>query len=88
MIEVSKDDPLYFRIAATTVNWNETNRTGMTNGIILAACLMTILSLVTCRSFTGSFATSALGALVGTPLGVCVNCRPHRARHACWRRAP
>ena len=80
VIEVSKDDPLYFRIAATTVNWVRTNKTGMIFGIMMAACLMTLMSLFKRRSFTSSFANTAMGAIVGTPLGVCVNCAAPIAR--------
>jgi uncharacterized membrane protein YraQ (UPF0718 family) len=80
VIEVSKDDPLYFRIAATTVNWIKTNKTGMIFGIMMAACLMTVMSLFKRRSFVGSFANTAMGAIVGTPLGVCVNCAAPIAR--------
>lgn len=80
VIEVSKDDPLYFRIAATTVNWVKTNKTGMIFGIMMAACIMTIMSLFKRRSFVGSFANTAMGAIVGTPLGVCVNCAAPIAR--------
>lgn len=80
VVEVSKDDPLYFRIAATTVNWVKTNQNGMIFGILMAACLMTVMSLFKRRSFVGSFANTAMGALVGTPLGVCVNCAAPIAR--------
>ncbi len=80
VVEFSPEDSLLFRIAATTVNWMETNRQGMTFGIILAACLMTLLSLVKRRSFDSGFANTVLGALVGTPLGVCVNCAAPIAR--------
>ena len=59
---------------SSTVNWIDTNKQGMTFGLLLAACVMTLLSLIKRRSFENVFANSALGALIGAPLGVCVNC--------------
>lgn len=46
----------------------------MTFGVLFGACLLTDLSLVRYRSFNNAFADSALGATIGAPLGVCVNC--------------
>ena len=74
VLEIQPDDHVVTKIAYTTVNWVDTNKKGMTFGVLFAACLMTLFSLVRRRSFNNAFANSALGIAVGTPLGVCVNC--------------
>ena len=71
---VQPDDPALKRIVYTTVNWVETNKKGMTFGVLFAAALMTIFSLLRRRAFSNAFANSALGMVIGAPLGVCVNC--------------
>jgi uncharacterized membrane protein YraQ (UPF0718 family) len=60
-------------IAWTSVEWALTNRQGMTFGLLLAAGMLTILPLLR-RSRGGKLAGAIQGMLVGTPLGVCVNC--------------
>ena len=62
------------RIAYTTVNWVETNLEGMTFGLIIGACLLTLISLIPARGTSNGFANTLIGAAIGTPLGVCVNC--------------
>ncbi len=71
---VEQDDPIYLKILKGTVNWGKTNQRGMTFGILFAAALLTLISLFKRKSFNGSWSNSALGVLIGTPLGVCVNC--------------
>ncbi len=60
-------------IGWTSVEWALTNRQGMTFGLLLAAGMLTILPLLR-RARGGKFAGAIQGMLVGTPLGVCVNC--------------
>ena len=60
-------------IGWTAVEWGITNRQGMTYGLLLAAAMLTILPLVR-RPRGGKFAGALQGMLIGTPLGVCVNC--------------
>lgn len=74
VLEVRETDPVYKRVLYTTVNWVDTNKRGMTFGVILAVCLMTLLSLFRRKSFNNGFANAAMGVVIGTPLGVCVNC--------------
>ncbi|VAW70208.1 hypothetical protein MNBD_GAMMA09-2024 [hydrothermal vent metagenome] len=74
VFEVQPEDPLIKRVAYTTVNWVDTNKKGMTFGLLFASAIMTLFSLMTRRSFNNGFANSALGLVIGTPLGVCVNC--------------
>lgn len=74
IVEVQDSDPLPKKIAYTTVNWVETNKKGMTFGVLFASCLMTLFALLRRRSVKGAFANSMLGLFIGAPLGVCVNC--------------
>jgi uncharacterized membrane protein YraQ (UPF0718 family) len=60
-------------IAWTSVEWGLTNRQGMTFGLLLAAGMLTIIPLLG-RARGGKLAGALQGMLVGTPLGVCVNC--------------
>ena len=71
---VAPTESLVKRIAMMTVNWIQTNRRGMTFGILFAAAIMTLLSLLRQISFTGIMPNTFLGMLIGAPLGVCVNC--------------
>jgi uncharacterized membrane protein YraQ (UPF0718 family) len=77
------------RAIYSTVNWVETNRKGMTFGVLFAASLMVILTLFQGKSFKSGFANSLLGMTIGAPLGVCVNCAAPIAKglHAAGARA-
>ena len=74
VLPVLAEDPVWRQIAHGTVNWIQTNKKGMTFGVIFGACMMVLLSLMRRRSFESGFANSFLGMVVGAPLGVCVNC--------------
>ena len=74
IFQIDADDPVITRIAYTTVNWLNTNRQGMSFGVLFAAAFMTLLSLLRRRSFEGQFSNTLLGTIIGAPLGVCVNC--------------
>jgi uncharacterized membrane protein YraQ (UPF0718 family) len=71
---VPDNSPLYERVFFTTLNWYETNWRGMAFGLILAAAFLTLLSYFPKKSSDHGFKNSFIGMLVGTPLGVCVNC--------------
>jgi uncharacterized membrane protein YraQ (UPF0718 family) len=71
---ISDSDPIYMKVLKGTVNWGRTNKRGMTFGILFAAALLTMISLFKRKSFDSAWSNSALGVLIGTPLGVCVNC--------------
>ncbi len=62
------------RVAYTTLNWYETNWRGMAFGLVLAAGFYTLLKYIPRQSSDRHFRNSFMGMLVGTPLGVCVNC--------------
>ena len=66
--------PLHIRILYTTLNWYETNWKGMAFGLILAGAFLTLLSYLPKQTSDRRFKNSLMGMLVGTPLGVCVNC--------------
>ena len=74
MLESQEGDPVVKRIAYSTVNWVNTNRQGMTFGVLFAGAFLTFLGMLRRRSFEGSYANALMGFLIGTPLGVCVNC--------------
>ncbi|WP_306131397.1 FG-GAP-like repeat-containing protein [Roseivivax marinus] len=68
------------RIFWSTLNWINTNKKGMTFGVLFAAAFLTVSSYLRTRSFRGAFPNSALGLALGAPLGVCVNCAAPIAR--------
>ncbi|MDU8925806.1 FG-GAP-like repeat-containing protein [Alisedimentitalea sp. MJ-SS2] len=71
---VSPDMGVLERIFWSTLNWINTNKKGMTFGLLFAAGFLTAAAYVQRRSFSNGFANSFLGLIIGTPLGVCVNC--------------
>jgi len=77
---VSAEMPVYEKIFLTTLNWINTNKKGMTFGILIAAAFLTLFSYLQKRSFAGGFSNSFLGLAMGAPLGVCVNCAAPIAR--------
>ena len=74
VLKAEPDDPVFTRIIYTTANWAFTNKQGMTFGVLFAACLMTLFTILSKRNFKGHLSNSALGVMIGAPLGVCVNC--------------
>jgi len=62
------------RIYVNSVNWMWTNRKGMTFGMVFGAVLMTMLPFLNGLKFRSRFANSLLGVVMGSPLGLCVNC--------------
>jgi len=77
---VTQDMSIAQRIFWSTFNWVNTNKKGMTFGVLFAAAFLTAAAYIRQRSFRGGFANSALGLAIGTPLGVCVNCAAPIAR--------
>lgn len=72
--ETTPNDSLLKTIGYNTMNWVITNKKGMIFGILFAAALMLLFSLLHKRQFKNKFLNSILGMFIGTPLGVCVNC--------------
>jgi len=62
------------RVLYTTLNWYETNWRGMAFGLALAGAFLALLGHLPKNPSPSRFKNSFMGMLVGTPLGVCVNC--------------
>jgi uncharacterized membrane protein YraQ (UPF0718 family) len=77
---VQDDDPVWEKIVYGFVNWAKTNQRGMTFGFMFAAGIRSLLSMFKRKRLEGHFSNSALGVMIGTPLGVCVNCAAPIAR--------
>ncbi|MFT5140177.1 MAG: uncharacterized membrane protein YraQ (UPF0718 family) [Lysobacterales bacterium] len=73
-IQIQPSDGIATRIASTTINWLETNLEGMAFGLMIGACLLTLISLIPARGHRNGFVNTLIGVGVGAPLGVCVNC--------------
>ena len=73
-IQVQPSDGLVTRIVSTTINWLETNLEGMAFGLMIGACLLTLISLIPARGHRNGFVNTLIGVGIGSPLGVCVNC--------------
>ena len=71
---IQPEYPFWKKIFLSTVNWLDTNRQGMTFGVLLGSVFLTMMRYLQSISFKNAYANSALGLLIGTPLGVCVNC--------------
>ena len=67
VLQVDPTDHLFVRTAYTTVNWVETNRKGMTFGIIFGAILMLLVSLLKKKSTKSGFGNTLIGMIVGAP---------------------
>jgi len=74
LLPITPQMPFWTRVAHTAIDWAYTNRAGMTFGIAFGAAVVTLLAYIPRRRFASSYANTALGALIGTPLGVCANC--------------
>lgn len=73
-IQIQQDDGTAERILYTTINWIETNLEGMAFGLMIGACLLTLIGMIPARGHSNGFVNTLLGVAVGAPLGVCVNC--------------
>jgi uncharacterized membrane protein YraQ (UPF0718 family) len=73
ILKVKPDDPTWKQIAFTSVNWANDNKKGMAFGIALAALVSLCLSYWQLNP-RGRMRSAFYGMMLGTPLGVCVNC--------------
>ncbi len=73
-IQIQPDDGSFERIVYSTVNWVETNLEGMAFGLMIGACLLTLIGMIPVRGHRNGIVNTLIGVVVGTPLGVCVNC--------------
>ena len=74
LMTVATDAPIWLRILATTVNWLDSMKIGMTFGVLFGALLHTVLRYYPLKIGTNVYLNSIKGALVGVPAGVCANC--------------
>lgn len=77
---ISPTFTIYEKLFYGTINWLDTNRRGMTFSFILGAFLLSFLPLVDVKKFKSSFGNALFGVILGTPLGLCVNCTAPIAR--------
>lgn len=77
---VDPDAALPVRVLQTAVNWADGNLQGMVFGLLFAAALLTVAAYVRRRYDPGAVGATLLGVVIGTPLGVCVNCAAPIAR--------
>ncbi len=80
IITVTPDMPLWQRVLSETVNWIDTNKKGMSFAFIIGSMFLSLWPLMKFRAFKSGLANSALGTILGAPLGVCVNCAAPVAR--------
>jgi len=73
-IQIQPSDGTFKRIVYTTINWIETNLEGMAFGLMIGACLLTLIGMIPARGHRNGFVNTLIGVAVGAPLGVCVNC--------------
>ncbi|MFW7377977.1 MAG: FG-GAP-like repeat-containing protein [Oligoflexus sp.] len=74
ILEVQAHDPIWKKVAYTTVNWVNDNKKGMTYGVLLASLFLTLINYLQFRQKSSQFLSTFYGFIIGSPLGVCVNC--------------
>jgi len=74
LLTVHEAMPLIQKVLYSTVNWSYANWQGMAFGILLGAVLLTVFRYLSLKPATTGWRESLYGTLMGTPLGVCVNC--------------
>ena len=74
LFQVQASDPFLKKIFLTTINWINSNLKGMAFGIGLGAAFLTLFSYINLPDKPGRLRNTFYGFLLGTPLGVCVNC--------------
>lgn len=79
-LAVDPDSALAVRVLRTSLNWAKENMQGMLFGLLFAAALLTVAAFLRRRHDPGAVGATLLGVVIGTPLGVCVNCAAPIAR--------
>jgi uncharacterized membrane protein YraQ (UPF0718 family) len=74
VVTVAAGAPAWQRILATTINWLNGMKVGMTFGVLFGALLHTVLRYYPLKIGKNLYLNSLKGALVGVPGGVCANC--------------
>jgi len=73
-IQIQPNHGTFERVIYTTINWIETNLEGMAFGLVIGASLLTLIGMIAVRGHRNGFVNTLIGVVLGTPLGVCVNC--------------
>src|SRR5215472_14339739 len=73
-MRVSASAPVWKRILATAVNWNDGMKIGMTFGVLFGALLQTVLLYYPLKLGKNRYLNTVKGALIGVPAGVCAKC--------------
>ncbi|MEM9101014.1 MAG: FG-GAP-like repeat-containing protein [Pseudomonadota bacterium] len=74
ILSIHESMPLAQKILFSTINWIHNNLKGMTFGVIIGGCAFAFLPLLQLKAGGGRWTNAFYGMLIGTPLGVCVNC--------------
>jgi uncharacterized membrane protein YraQ (UPF0718 family) len=74
LMTVTAGDPVWKRVLASSVNWLDSMKIGMTFGVLLGALLHTVLRYYPLKIGNSLYINSLKGAVVGIPMGVCANC--------------
>ncbi len=75
LIDLPTNATVSVQILYNSINWLYTNWRGMLFGILMGALLLTLLPLLSSlQGFRSRFVNSLIGMVMGSPLGVCVNC--------------
>jgi uncharacterized membrane protein YraQ (UPF0718 family) len=74
VMQVNSDQSVFEKVIYNTINWIDTNKKGMTFGFLFGSAFILLFSLLKDVSIKNRFVSTAIGAIIGAPLGVCVNC--------------
>jgi uncharacterized membrane protein YraQ (UPF0718 family) len=74
ILTVNPNDAIWKQIAYTTVNWTHDNRRGMAYGVFIGGLFIALISYIRFREHKSKLLNTFYGFVLGTPLGVCVNC--------------
>lgn len=67
-------DSVFTQIISHTINWIDTNKKGMTFGLLFGGILMVLFTLLKEYKSNNRWVNTLIGVIIGAPLGVCVNC--------------
>ena len=73
-IAAASDASVWMRILDVATNWLDGMKIGMTFGVLFGALLHTVLRYYPLKIGNNLYLNSLKGALVGVPMGLCVNC--------------
>lgn len=74
LMRVRAGAPFWERILATTINWLDGMKIGMSFGVLFGALLQTVLGYYPLKISKNLYLNSVKGALAGIPAGICANC--------------